>query len=282
MEIKFTKMHGIGNDYIYIDCMDKELPDPGAVSIAMSPRHFSVGSDGIVLICPSRVADVKMRIFNADGSEARMCGNGIRCVGKFVYDRNIVRKKNISVETLSGIKQLELTTGSDRLVSLVTVGMGKADFTPEKIPVISGVPFVNMPLEVHGKVYLATCVSMGNPHAVVYVDDPATLDLGQTGPAFEKHRLFPDRINTEFIKVIDRRTIEMRVWERGSGETYACGTGACAAAAASVKLGLCDAGVPVTVRLTGGDLEITVSDDWQVFMTGPAETVYEGIYQYKG
>ncbi len=282
MEIKFTKMHGIGNDYIYIDCMDKELTDPGAVSIAMSPRHFSVGSDGIVMICPSRVADVKMRIFNADGSEARMCGNGIRCVGKFVYDRNIVRKKNITVETLSGIKYLELTTGSDRLVTHVTVGMGCADFTPEKIPVISGVPFVDMPLEVNGKTYLATCVSMGNPHAVVYVDDPATLDLEQTGPAFENHKLFPDRINTEFIKVIDRRTIKMRVWERGSGETYACGTGACAAVAASVRLGLCDAGVPVTVRLLGGDLEITVREDWQVFMTGPAETVYEGIYQYKG
>lgn len=283
MEIRFTKMHGIGNDYIYINCMERELPDPAAVSVAMSQRHFSVGSDGIVMICPSDIADVKMRIFNADGSEAKMCGNGIRCVGKFVYDKNIVKKKSISVETLSGIKQLSLTLDDrDGEVSLVTVDMGKADFAPEKVPLKSSVPFIDKPIEILGKTYRTTCLSMGNPHAVVYVDDPEKFDLLSIGPLFETHTLFPDRINTEFIRVIDRRTIKMRVWERGSGETFACGTGACATVVASVKLGLCDADVPITVKLLGGDLQITCMNDWRVFMTGPAETVYEGIYQYKG
>ncbi len=283
MEIRFTKMHGIGNDYIYVNCMEHELPEPGKVSAAMSKRHFSVGSDGLILICPSKTADVRMRMFNADGSEGRMCGNGIRCVGKYVYDKNIVRKKNLTVETLSGIKHLELTVDENSgEVSTVKVDMGFADFSPSSVPVLSDVPFINLPLEVQGKTYLATCVSMGSPHVVTYVENPAGMDLEHIGPSFETHRLFPDKINAEFIRVIDRRTIEMRVWERGSGETMACGTGACASAAASVKLGLCDFNTPITVKLLGGDLTIVCREDWRIFMTGPAEKVFEGIYQYKG
>lgn len=276
-------MHGIGNDYIYVNCMEHELPEPGKVSAAMSKRHFSVGSDGLILICPSKTADVRMRMFNADGSEGRMCGNGIRCVGKYVYDKNIVRKKNLTVETLSGIKHLELTVDENSgEVSTVKVDMGFADFSPSSVPVLSDVPFINLPLEVQGKTYLATCVSMGSPHVVTYVENPAGMDLEHIGPSFETHRLFPDKINAEFIRVIDRRTIEMRVWERGSGETMACGTGACASAAASVKLGLCDFNTPITVKLLGGDLIIVCREDWRIFMTGPAEKVFEGIYQYKG
>lgn len=280
MEIKFTKMHGIGNDYIYIDCTSSPLPDPAALSAAMSRRHFSVGSDGLILICPSEVADVKMRIFNADGSEAKMCGNGVRCVGKFVFDKGISKKNPLTVETLGGIKILELTVENGE-VAAVRVDMGIADFSPAAIPVLSEAPLVNSPIEVLGKTYLTTSVSMGNPHTVTIVDDPSAFDLERIGPAFERHSLFPERVNAEFIRILDRQTIEMRVWERGSGETWACGTGASAAAAAAVKLGLCDYDKPITVKLLGGDLTIICRRDFRIFMSGPAETVYEGIYKVR-
>ena len=280
MEIKFTKMHGIGNDYIYVDCMRQMLPDPASLSVTMSRRRHSVGSDGLILICPSDVADVKMRIFNADGSEAKMCGNGIRCVGKFVYDKNIVRKKSLSVETLGGIKYLELSV-KDGEVSSVRVDMGVADFTPAAVPHLSPSPLIDSPIEVLGKIYRTTSLSMGNPHTVTIVDNSATFELEKIGPAFESHPLFPERVNAEFIKIHDRNHIEMRVWERGSGETFACGTGASASVAAAVRLGLCDADRPVKVSLLGGELEITCRSDFRVFMDGPAETVYEGIYKVR-
>ncbi len=281
MKIEFTKMQGLGNDYIYIDCLGRELPDPSRLAREMSRRRFSVGADGVVLICRSEVADVKMRIFNADGSEAGMCGNGIRCVGKFVYDRGIKRSKSLTVETLSGIRHLVLSTGVDGCVSYVKVDMGRADFSPAAVPVLSSKPQVNRPLIVLGKTYPTTCLSMGNPHAVILLEsDPDELHLEQLGPAFERHELFPDRTNAEFIRVISRNTIHMRVWERGSGETMACGTGACAAAAVAARLGLCDFGTPVTVKLPGGELVIVCGSDYHMTMEGPAVTVYEGIYEY--
>lgn len=280
MEIKFTKMHGIGNDYIYIDCMRQTPENPAALSRAMSRRRHSVGSDGLILICPSDVADVRMRVFNADGSEARMCGNGIRSVGKLVYDKNIIRKTSLSVETLGGIKYLELNVKDGEALS-VRVDMGVADFTPAAIPHLSPTPLIDSPIEVLGRVYRTTSLSMGNPHTVTLVDDVASLELEKIGPAFESHPLFPERVNAEFIKIPDRQNIAMRVWERGSGETLACGTGACASVAAAVRLGLCDAGVPVRVSLLGGELKITCGPDYRVVMEGPAETVYEGIYKVK-
>lgn len=281
MRIPFTKMHGCGNDYIYVNCLNGDLPNPGAVSAAMSPRHFSVGADGLVLICPSVVADVKMRMFNLDGSEGKMCGNAIRCVGKYLYDNKITEKTEISVETLSGIKHLSLTVEGEK-VNTVTVDMGYAVLRASEIPVISeSETVVDMPVTVGGKEYRITCVSMGNPHAVTFVPDTRKLDLETIGPAFEHHPMFPERVNTEFIQVIDRKNLNMRVWERGSGETWACGTGACAAVTAAVVNGYCDADSPVTVHLVGGDLVITIGEDFRVQMTGGAAKVYEGVYEYE-
>ncbi len=281
MKIPFTKMHGIGNDYIYVNCMDGELANPDLVSISMSPRHFSVGADGLVLICPSKVADARMRMFNADGSEGKMCGNAIRCVGKYLYDNGIVAKKEISIETLSGIKYLKLNIVNGKMDS-AEVDMGKAELMPEKIPVLfDGEKMINQPVEVDGKIYRMTAVSMGNPHAVTFVDDVDSLDLEKMGPSFENHAIFPDRVNTEFVRVIDSETLQMRVWERGSGETFACGTGACATVAAAVVNGICKAGVPITVKLRGGDLKIVCQEDMRVFMTGCATKVYEGVYDYE-
>lgn len=279
MQIKFTKMHGCGNDYIYVDCREGEPDDPGALSAEMSPRHSSVGADGLVLICRSEVADAKMRMFNLDGSEGMMCGNAIRCVGKYLYDNGIVDRENITVETRSGIKVLTLTV-RDGAVCCVTVGMGKASFRADDIPVITdGEEFVGGEMTVAGREWRVTCVSMGNPHAVTFVDEVASLELERIGPLFEHHEMFPERINTEFVRVIDRQNLEMRVWERGSGETFACGTGACAAVAAAIREGICDAGVPVTVHLLGGELTITVSESWNVTMTGGAVKVYDGVYE---
>ena len=280
MEIRFTKMHGIGNDYIYINCMDGVPFDPAALSVAMSPHRFSVGGDGIILICASDVADAKMRIFNADGSEAMMCGNGIRCVGKYLYDYGIVPKTEIAVETLSGVKYLSLTVENGK-AKTIRVDMGKASFAPEAIPTTWNGEMVNAPVPVAGETYNITGVSMGNPHGVVYVDDPAALDLAAIGPAFEHNPVFPNRVNTEFVKIADPTHLIMRVWERGSGETYACGTGACAVAAASVKNGYSPADTPITVKLLGGELTITARSDWSVTMEGPAEKVYEGVYEYE-
>ena len=281
MKIKFTKMHGIGNDYIYINCFEEKIDDPSGLSIAMSPRHFSVGSDGLVLICPSDIADAKMRMFNADGSEGKMCGNAIRCVGKYLYEHGIVKKTVISVETLSGIKELTLTVDEKDRVASVRVYMGKAATAPESIPVLLDHEMVKEEIEVLGKKYTLTGVSMGNPHAVCFDWDPDALELEKIGPSFENHELFPERVNTEFAKVIDPTHIRMRVWERGSGETYACGTGACATVVASVICGYSRYNEPVKVSLIGGELEIVYSDNGDVFMSGSATEVYEGVYNYE-
>lgn len=276
--ISFTKMHGIGNDYIYVNCMSKEVDDPSSLSISMSPRRLSVGSDGVVLICPSDIADAKMRMFNADGSEGKMCGNAIRCVGKYLFERKITDKTVLKIETLSGIKTLSLNV-SDGKVASVSVDMGRAILAPRDIPVIyDGERMVNAPVEVLGSSYDVTAVSMGNPHAVIFMDEIKNLELEKIGPSFENLSIFPDRVNTEFVKVIDSETLDMRVWERGSGETYACGTGACATVAAAVLCGFCKTGVPVTVRLIGGELKITCADDMRITMEGPAKFVYDGEY----
>lgn len=279
MKVPFTKMHGIGNDYIYINCFREKIDDPSALSVAMSPRHFSVGSDGLVLICPSETADAKMRMFNADGSEGNMCGNAIRCVGKYLYEHGICHKTDLTIETKSGIKNLTLFPDTEDEITAVKVYMGKAETTPGKIPVLSDHPMIAEPVAVNGKIYHLTAVSMGNPHAVCFDLAPAGLDLEKMGPFFEHHPLFPDRVNTEFARVIEPHTIEMRVWERGSGETFACGTGACATVAAAVICGLSPAEEPITVRLRGGELTVTYSRNGDVFMTGVATEVYEGVYR---
>lgn len=281
MKIEFTKMHGIGNDYIYVNCMERELPDPSGAAVAMSPRHFSVGADGLVMICSSSKADARMRMFNADGSEGLMCGNAIRCVGKYLYDNGIVKKKRLSVETASGIKHLTLFTGEDGTVVEVSVDMGYAVFAPDSIPVVYGGEMINEPCTVDGHEWEMTAVSMGNPHCVIYVEEPDALELEKIGPSFENNPIFPERVNTEFVRVIDRSTLKMRVWERGSGETWACGTGACAVCASSVKNGLCDPETPINVELVGGQLTVTVSKDYRITMKGKAEKVYDGIYDYR-
>ncbi|MBQ7641211.1 MAG: diaminopimelate epimerase [Acholeplasmatales bacterium] len=278
MSIRFTKMHGCGNDYIYINCFNQNINDPEKLAIEMSERHFSVGSDGLVLIMPSNVADARMRMFNADGSEGNMCGNAIRCIGKYLYDNQIVSKDVVKVETLSGIKTLHLCIGDDGKVSSVTVNMGQASFKPEDIGLADDTEYINKKTIVKNKEYEITAVSMGNPHCVTYVDNVKILNLLKDGPFFENNPLFKNRVNTEFVKVISKNHLEMRVWERGSGETYACGTGACAICAASVKNGICDFNTEINVDLLGGTLKIKVLDDYTVMMTGPAKIVYEGVY----
>ena len=282
MKINFTKMHGCGNDYIYVNCFEKELPEPEKISAKMSPRHFSVGSDGLILVCRSDVADAKMRMFNLDGSEGKMCGNGIRCVGKFVHDYGLCEKTTLDIETLSGIKHLALHLGDDGKVKTVTVDMGKADITAKNVPVAAKTEtVVNAPVTIGGKEYKITCVSMGNPHAVTFVGDVNGIEIEKIGPLFEFDPMFPERVNTEFAEIVDKNTIKMRVWERGSGETYACGTGACATAVAAILGGYCDYDEKITVKLIGGDLDIVVSRDMSVTMTGGAEKVYEGVYEYE-
>ncbi len=274
--MKFTKMHGLGNDYVYVNCFEEKIYNPQAVARFVSDRHFGIGSDGLIMINPSKTADFEMEMYNADGSRGEMCGNGIRCVAKYVYDYGLTDKTQISVETLGGIKYLDLTV-EDGKVSLVKVDMGKPELEADLIPIISErEQVIDEPIEVDGKEYHMTGVSMGNPHAVIYVDDVKGLDLEKIGPKFENHERFPKRINTEFVHCIDRQTVEMRVWERGSGETLACGTGACAVAVSSILNNLTD--TQVTVKLLGGDLQI----EWdrekdRVFMTGPATVVFDGV-----
>ena len=274
--MKFTKMHGLGNDYVYVNCFEEKIDNPPAVARFVSDRHFGIGSDGLIMINPSKTADFEMEMYNADGSRGEMCGNGIRCVAKYVYDYGLTDKTQISVETLGGIKYLDLTV-EDGKVSLVKVDMGKPELEADLIPIISErEQVIDEPIEVDGKEYHMTGVSMGNPHAVIYVDDVKGLDLEKIGPKFENHERFPTRINTEFVHCIDRQTVEMRVWERGSGETLACGTGACAVAVSSILNNLTD--TQVTVKLLGGDLQI----EWdrekdRVFMTGPATVVFDGV-----
>ena len=274
--MKFTKMHGIGNDYVYVNCFEEKVDNLEKVSIYVSDRRKGIGSDGLVLIMPSDKADFRMRIFNADGSEAMMCGNATRCIGKYVYDKGLTDKTEITLETNSGIKYLTLFPENGK-VEFVEVDMGKAILTPKDIPVNSDKErFISEPVEVDGKEYKITCVSMGNPHAIVYMDDIKDLELEKIGPSFENHKLFPDRINTEFIEVIDSHTLNMRVWERGSGETFACGTGACASVVASVLNGYCNHDEEVTVHLRGGDLKITWNSDGTVIMKGPAALICDG------
>jgi diaminopimelate epimerase len=259
--MRFTKMHGLGNDYLYVY---SEVPDNVAeMSILLSERHFGAGSDGMIFITPSRKADFMMRIFNADGSEAKMCGNGIRCVGKYVYDKGYTDKTSLTVDTLSGIKQLELTV-EDGKVSEVTVGMGRAK--------VSG----DVSIDVDGTAHVCTPVDVGNPHAVTFVDSAESVELSAIGPKIEKHPFFPGGVNAEFVEVTGENELRMRVWERGSGITMACGTGACASAAAAVKKGLCEPEKPIKIKLDGGCLTVTVGKDLRLTMTGPAQTVYEG------
>ena len=275
--MKFTKMHGIGNDYVSVNCFEETVEDPAAVARFVSDRHFGIGSDGLILIKPSEAADCEMDMYNLDGSQGAMCGNGIRCVAKYAYDYGIVHKTQISVATRSGIKYLDLTV-KDGKVSQVKVNMGAPILTASQIPVVSEKEeVINEPLEVNGETYYITAVSMGNPHAIVYMTDVDHLDIEKIGPSFENHVAFPDRVNTEFVEVLDEHTVKMRVWERGSGETLACGTGACAVAVASILNERVDGDKPVTVKLLGGDLEIYWNrQENLVYMTGPATTVFDG------
>ncbi len=280
--MKFSKMHGISNDYVYVNGFTETIGDPNSVSKFVSDRRCGIGSDGLIMILPSEVADCRMRMFNADGSEGMMCGNGIRCVGKFAYDNGIVTKPELSVETKSGIKYITLEI-NDGVAVAATVDMGKAILKPVDIPVkAEGEDFVARTISVNGEDYTVTCVSMGNPHCIVFCEDPKDIALEQIGPYFENHALFPERINTEFLQVIDETTLNMRVWERGSGETFACGTGACACVVAAVLNGYCKHDTEVTVHLLGGDLKITYQSDGTVMMTGPATHVYDGEIDISG
>lgn len=273
--MKFTKMHGLGNDYIYVNAILEKIENPNEVSKFVSDRHFGIGSDGLVLILPSEIADFKMRMFNSDGSESEMCGNAIRCVGKFVYDNKLTDKKTIKIETLAGIKVLEMTVKDEKVV-LVRVDMGEPILEASKIPVISEkYPVIKEKITAGNYSFDFTCVSMGNPHAVTYIDDVNNFELEKIGPMFEVHEKFPRKTNVEFVKVIDDETLQMRVWERGAGETLACGTGACAVLVSSVLNGFSKR--KATVKLLGGDLIIEWNEkDNHVYMTGPATTVFDG------
>lgn len=273
--MKFTKMQGIGNDYVYVNCFQEQIENPSELAKRISDRHFGIGSDGLILIKPSEMADFEMEMYNADGSQGAMCGNGMRCVGKYVYDYGLTDKTHISVDTKSGIKYLDLTV-ENKKVKQIRVNMGAPVLEAKRIPMIyEGEKVISQPFNVGEDIYEITAVSMGNPHAVIYVGDVKSLPLEEIGPKFEKYPVFPESVNTEFVRVIDRKTVEMRVWERGSGETLACGTGACAVAVASILNGYTED--EVTVKLLGGDLKIF----WDrvenlVYMTGPAEVVFEG------
>lgn len=274
-EMKFTKMQGLGNDYIYVDCTQNVIDNPSDVSKKVSDRHFGIGSDGLVLIMKSDIADFRMRMFNSDGSESEMCGNAIRCVGKYVYDNKLTDKKNITIETLAGIKVLDLKIQDGKVIQ-ARVDMGEPILVPKNIPVISDKDkFISENVEIGGTVYKVTAVSMGNPHAITYVDDTANFPLYEVGPKMETHKLFPRKVNAEFVQVINKSTLKMRVWERGAGETLACGTGASAVLVASVLNGISERAA--TIRLLGGDLFIEWSEkDNHVYMTGPAVKVFDG------
>ena len=274
--MNFTKMHGIGNDYVYVDCTKRELKKPEEIARFVSDRHFGIGSDGLILIKRSEVADFYMDMYNADGSKGEMCGNGIRCVAKYVYDYALTDKKELTIETLAGIKELVLTIEEDK-VAKVRVNMGAPILASEKIPVLaSKEPVVKEPIVVDDKEWEMTCVSVGNPHAIVFLEEPvSTFPIEKVGPSFEHHKRFPNRINTEFVEVINRDRIKMRVWERGANETFACGTGACASVVAAILNGYCNK--KVTVELLGGELEIEWKDaDNGIYMTGSATTVFDG------
>lgn len=273
--MRFTKMHGIGNDYIYVNCFEETVRDPAALARAMSRQHFGVGSDGLILICPSEVADFAMKMYNSDGTESEMCGNGVRCIGKYVYDRGLTKKTSVSLMTGGGLKQLELRVNNGK-VSSVRVDMGTPELSPRLIPVaLPGETVMGHRLDVGGVNYQIHCVSMGNPHCVVFVKDPDAVDLPMVGPLFEHHPIFPRRTNTEFVQIVSREHLRMRVWERGAGETLACGTGACASLVAAVLTGQADRSV--TMDLVGGQLQLTWSpEDNHVYQEGPAAFVFDG------
>ena len=274
--LRFTKMHGLGNDYVYMDAINQKIENRSELAKFVSDRHFGIGSDGLILICPSEKADFRMQMFNQDGSEAEMCGNGLRCVGKFVYDKGLTKKETITVETLAGIKTLVMTAKNGK-IETARVDMGEPILEPEKIPVISNEnPVKNLKLEVEDKKFIFTCVSMGNPHAVTFIkEDVNKLDICKYGAKLEVNKAFPKKANIEFINVIDDKTLKMRVWERGAGETLACGTGACAVTVSAILNGYTKR--VVTVHLLGGDLKIEWNkNDNHVYMTGPATTVFEG------
>lgn len=273
--MEFTKMQGCGNDYVYVNGFENKIDNPNKLSEIVSDRHFGIGSDGLIVINPSEKADFKMSMYNADGSEGKMCGNGIRCVAKYVYDNKMTDKTTITVETLSGIKNLELNVKNDK-VETVKVNMGTPILLPKDVPVVSDKDkVVDEPIVIDDKEYRITCVSMGNPHAITFIENTDDLEIETIGPKFENNPIFPDRVNTEFIQVLDRNTVKMRVWERGSGETFACGTGACATVVACVLNGLTDD--KVTVKLLGGDLFIEYNrEENTVYMTGPAKVSFTG------
>ena len=274
--MKFTKMQGAGNDYIYVNCFEETVENPTETAIRVSDRHFGIGADGLVLICPSDKADFFMDIYNADGSRAKMCGNATRCVAKYVYDNKMTDKTEIALETLSGIKRIKITVKDGKAVA-ARVNMGAPILTPREIPTkFDGETVVSQKLTVDDKAYAVTCVSMGNPHCVLYTDDVHAPDLPRIGPKFENHEMFPDRINTEFVHIVSETELDMRVWERGSGETLACGTGACAATVAAILNGDCKRDTEIKVNLLGGTLYINWTADGDVYMTGPAETVCTG------
>lgn len=276
--IKFTKMHGLGNDYVYIDAINQNIENESSLAKFVSDRHFGIGSDGLILICKSDVADFKMRMFNLDGSEAEMCGNGIRCVSKFVYDKGLTDKTTIKIETLAGIKTLNLNIKEGK-VETVRVDMGEPILEPEKIPVISNEkPVKNLKLKAEGEEFKFTCISVGNPHAITIVDNTENFNVEKFGKVLEVDKAFPKKINVEFAQIVDKQNIKMRVWERGSGETLACGTGACATAVACNLNEFTDN--KVNVELLGGTLEIEWNkEDNHIYMTGPAVTVFEGTLE---
>lgn len=273
--MQFTKMQGCGNDYIYVNCLTETVPDPSRAAIRLSDRHFGIGGDGLVLICPSEHADFCMDMYNADGSRSEMCGNAIRCVGKYVYDRGLTDKTELTIETLAGIKTLWLNV-VDGAVGTVRVCMGSPEFRPEKIPAAAaGESFLEQPIDVLGETWVVSAVNTGNPHCVTYVDDAMALDFPRIGPAFENHTVFPARANIEFVEVVDDHTLRVRVWERGSGETLACGTGATAALAVTARLGKCADEADVLLR--GGKLHIAWNRAQDLlYMTGPAAFVFDG------
>lgn len=273
--MKFTKMEGLGNDYVYINCFQEKVENPGELAIHYSNRHFGIGSDGVILIKPSEIADFCMDMYNADGSRSEMCGNGIRCVGKYVYDYGLTDKTEISVETLAGIKYLKLIL-KDGKVDLVTVDMGEPELQADKIPVALRLDeVIDQPIQVGNTVYQMTCVSMGNPHAVVFVDAVDKFPLETVGPLFEHHVMFPNRVNAEFIEVLNRKEVNMRVWERGTGETLACGTGACASTVACILNHKTED--EITLHLLGGDLKVAWDREKnKIYMTGPARVVFDG------
>jgi diaminopimelate epimerase len=289
--MQFTKMQGIGNDYVYVNCFAEQVSDPSSLAKAVSDRHFGIGSDGLILICPSKVADVAMRMFNADGSESQMCGNGIRCVAKYTYDHNLVRADgefsvpggatypaSLNIETGNGILKVGLVVNGNDKVQQVCVNMGQPILEGRRIPVaMDGEKLINVPFELEGRTYQMTCVSMGNPHAVFFCNDVAAVELEKIGPKIEHHTLFPQRVNAHFVQIKNRGEFTMRTWERGSGITLACGTGACACAVAALLTGRC--GRQTLAHLPGGDLKLSWSEaDNCVYMIGPATEVFSGVW----